>query len=145
MTQAQTLELHQSRQWKDSVLTPHALNGSTIQVKLFNAFVTCYVWRVHAGSKGTVWQLSFTSSSAWLMKIRCIFYTTVDTTTETVPQDTAGFLCVVSSLCAALVFSSSSLWAAGCVYVFLCRQHCSLPLKRLHVVVCSFLHSSLCN
>ena len=47
--------------------------------------------------------------------------------------------------CAALVFSSSSFWAAGCVHVFLCRYHCSLPLKRLHVVVCSFHHSSPCN
>lgn len=33
----------------------HTLQGCTIHGEWFNAFVTCYVWRGHSGSKGTVW------------------------------------------------------------------------------------------
>lgn len=57
----------------------------------------------------------------YLYYIEYVFYATVDMTTETMPQDTAGLLCLTFSLCAALVFPDCSLWAAGCGYVFVCR------------------------
>lgn len=89
--------------------------GYSIQVHLFNAFITCCVWRVLSMAAQLHFFLSMTDDN----RVYLLYCSRHDNWSCASRHSWPSLL--FFSFCAALVFSSSSLWAAGCVYVFLCR------------------------